>query len=159
VCLLLQARLYSLQSDPATYCNEPDGTVGLGGAAKLALAWGLWAVLKCPEPVASRPAGLAVAGITVCGEQICLLLWGLVWTGNLLGQFKLPLQQVPRGLVLTRGPMAWGGHRDPGVPPPLPLARPAELAHSTFPVKLPKAVPALSVPRTVIPVLVLCRPR
>lgn len=21
----LQARLYSLQSDPATYCNEPDG--------------------------------------------------------------------------------------------------------------------------------------
>lgn len=23
--LALQARLYSLQADPATYCNEPDG--------------------------------------------------------------------------------------------------------------------------------------
>lgn len=26
----LQARLYSLQADPATYCNEPDGKQHIG---------------------------------------------------------------------------------------------------------------------------------
>lgn len=45
--------------------------------AKLALVWGLRAILNCPEPFASGPAGLIVGGVTVYGEQIYLLHWGL----------------------------------------------------------------------------------
>lgn len=41
-----QARLYSLQSDPATYCNEPDGerVAVRGGLVGQPTGSGLWAL-------------------------------------------------------------------------------------------------------------------
>lgn len=63
--------------------------------------WGLWAILNWPGPFAIGPAGFAVDGVTVCGEQICPLHWGLAETESLLGQFKMLLQLVLCGLVLT----------------------------------------------------------